>query len=192
MWLLSVVSLKFNYNLISAKHSILALFHTSFLLSEQAATCKCLVYSPLISWFVCEVFQFLVISIINEIWMEYGIIHWTLDYGIGFHFMISIVSVKNVLILGKHFIYIYNSLCVVQNIYRTTCRPVGWGTTLCIYTRFNSDFVWGTISQLTITTIHTNHIHILTQSFFIFIRNDFSNNTAFGSFSVWLWIWSVE
>ena len=57
MWLLSVVSLKFNYNLISAKHSILALFHTSFLLSEQAATCKCLVYSPLISWFVCEVFQ---------------------------------------------------------------------------------------------------------------------------------------
>ena len=44
--------------MIGAKHSKLALFHTSFLLSEQAPTCKCLAYNPLISWSVCEVFRY--------------------------------------------------------------------------------------------------------------------------------------
>ena len=47
----------FSY-LINAKHSKLALFHTFFLLSVQAPTCKCLAYNPLISWSVCEVFRY--------------------------------------------------------------------------------------------------------------------------------------
>ena len=45
-------------NMIGAKHSKLALFHTSSLLSEQAPTCKCLAYNPLISWFAYEVFRY--------------------------------------------------------------------------------------------------------------------------------------
>ena len=47
----------FSY-LINAKHSKLALFHTFFLLSVQAPTCKCLAYNPLISWSACEGFRY--------------------------------------------------------------------------------------------------------------------------------------